>query len=421
MPPAPAFAAALPVRFRRPAAHASAAPSAPRMTSTTPRRGPGRARKPRPKPPADPARRPPSLPSALARKYRPTPLHPDELELVGGWEAGARRDGAGGAARGIKGVGVGVAERECRGREAGGRFPEAWVQVVRQAGDATVAAMQQGHDRLLVDVGKVELLARRRRRRTSEGEGDGGSGAGEAGEDGVGSLSSAHLYGGSEGLTSHFALTLDVCNAIVGRLCAGEGEIGGSRMREDAKIIMFFNNEEEAAMARRIAHPAYATRVEFQVLNQSGPERGPTDVCIVVAPSNRRGDPSRIEAVERIHYSNWNDSNLVIMVNPALIALTGFMSLEGCVRPPCFLTDYIHCYYLDPQVFSTKYATGAVLRCYPRKWESYMQRVGGPSSCGFRLVAESDERPRKEKLLCEFAWRADGYRAEALRPPAAQV
>lgn len=324
-----------------------------------------------PPPPPPPTRVPHSNPSALSRKYRPTPLHPDELELIG----------------------TSPSPPVTLPRLETSRFPCTWPAVVRQATDASVAALEAGHDRLLVDVRRPELLLNAL-----------GSSA---------SFSSVHLF--EDGLEPTFAMTLDVCFALVSRLVSGGGRASGSRVRPSAGIIVFFNSEEEAAAATRAAHPAFRDRVKFQVLDLRGPDRSPTDICVVVAPSNRRGDPSRIEAVERVHYTNWNDSNIVVIVNPDLFALTGFSTFDGCARPPCFLTDYVEAYYLDPQVFVSKHVNGAMLRCFPRKWEAYMQRSRlHPGT--FRLISESEAKPRPEKVLCEFGWRADQAQTEGLRP-----
>jgi hypothetical protein len=124
----------------------------------------------------------------------------------------------------------------------------------------------------------------------------------------------------------------------------------------------------------------------------------------MAAPSNQRDNFTLIEAVERVHYGSWNDMNVIIMVNPALAAITSYPALDGTTRAPGFLVDYTEVYILDPAAFQSKSMTGALLRCYPRKWETYMLRAKGPTS--FRLISESESRPSPEKMLYDFSWRA---------------
>jgi Domain of unknown function (DUF1995) len=296
------------------------------------------------------------------------------------------------------------------------RFPATWAKVVRQACDACVFALMEGHDRLLVAVNKPCLLSGASSGASSDSSlsvvatADMSAGVSETSvvseirshEQPSPSFSTAHLF--NVGKPSELSLTIDICNALVARICAGDALSKGSRVRAESRIILFFNSQHEADAARLRAHPSFVDHVRYCALSSKAPDRLPTDICILVAPTSRHGNPSIIEAVELIHYSNWNHSNIVIMLNPMLTALTGF-NLDGCARSPSFLSDYLETYYLDPAVFSSKVSTGALLHCYPRKWEMYMLRSKGPAA--FRLVAEHSDRPKPERLICDFAWRSE--------------
>lgn len=128
-------------------------------------------------------------------------------------------------------------------------------------------------------------------------------------------------------------------------------------------------------------------------------------LIVVIAPSNCRGNPSHIETVEHVHYSNFNQRNWVILLNPNLISLSSMPSLSTEPRSPLFLDDYVSAYYVNPLAFESPVAAGAILRNFPRKWELYLNKVG--SFGGFRLVSEQKARPSRERVQCEFGWRVE--------------
>jgi Domain of unknown function (DUF1995) len=360
--------------------------------------------------------------SELTRKYRAL-ADDTENELVGGFSPESDFSASGadafdpmstaegqssmGDATSLSAADSGVRQRAAAAAAmpfvANTRFPATWSKVVRQTCDCAMLALAQGHDRLLMSVNKPSLLVRAPAIAPPQTWLP--AAAARSQEQPSPSFSTAHLY--SKGMSSDFSLTIDICNALVARLCSGDAVSKGSRVRPEARIIVFFNSQREAEAARVRAHPAFIDRVRYSVLASTGPDRLPGDICIIVSPTNRSGDSSAaIEAVELIHYSNWNNSNIVIMLNPNLIALSGF-NLDGRARPPSFLSDYVDVFFLDPAVYSSRVATGAILRCYPRKWELYMLRAKSPT--GFRLVAEQSERPKLEKVLCDFAWRSEQF------------
>jgi Domain of unknown function (DUF1995) len=270
------------------------------------------------------------------------------------------------------------------------RFPSTWSSIVRQAGDATFEALQSGHDRLIVSVKNPGVLPR---------------GDVNLTDDPCPSVRSR--LNSVAPMAVSFALTLDICNTLIARLHSGDGISENSYVTPNARINLIFNTQAEAdtAIPLVVTSPSIAQQVRFQVLSSSPPlTRDPLDICIMAAPTNQRDNLTHIEAVERVHYGSWNDMNIIIMVNPDLAAITSFPALDGEVRSPGFLVDYLQAFVLDPAIFRSKNITGAILRCFPRKWETYILRAAAASS--FRLVGESESRPLPEKILYDFSWRA---------------
>lgn len=171
------------------------------------------------------------------------------------------------------------------------------------------------------------------------------------------------------------------------------------------RAALHFNSAEDAQVGERFVRKELAEVTDVYVLGEMAKDRPKADVAVVIVPTNRQGNPGHLETVEMVHYAHWTMPRIVIMFNPDLVALTNFAAFGDVPREPGFLADYMPSYYLDPAAFPSKTATGAVLRCFPRKWEMYLLNV--QSDMGFRLVAEQQAPPSPEKIRCEFSWRID--------------
>lgn len=171
------------------------------------------------------------------------------------------------------------------------------------------------------------------------------------------------------------------------------------------RAAIHFNSPEDADIGRRFIVPEVKDFTDVYILGEKRKDRPKSDMVIVIAPTNTQGNPEHIEKVELVHYANWSMPRIIVMLNPDLVALTNFTRFGDETREPGFLTDYMRSYYLDPAAFPAKTATGAVLRCFPRKWEMYLLKL--KSDMGFRLVAEQQAPPSPEKIRCEFSWRID--------------
>lgn len=171
------------------------------------------------------------------------------------------------------------------------------------------------------------------------------------------------------------------------------------------RAALHFNSAEDAEVGARFVKKELAEVTDLYVLGEKAKDRPKADITVVIAPTNRQGNPAHIETVEMVHYAHWTHPRIVIMFNPDIVALTSFAAFGDGPREPGFLADYMPSYYLDPAAFPSKTAIGAVLRCFPRKWEMYLLKV--QSDMGFRLVAEQHAPPSPEKIQCEFSWRID--------------
>ncbi|CAN8065412.1 unnamed protein product [Agarophyton chilense] len=261
------------------------------------------------------------------------------------------------------------------------RFPASWQETVSQVTNAVTTAAADGHDRIRVDVKTPELL------------------------NSAGCVSTLSLQNLSQ--KSRRLARLVECACAILKQYLPNGTISDRQLAffTPRKACLFFNTEDDAAAARQFVDPSLQEFVEVLVLNQTTSYNLTSTVSVIIAPCNRQSNPSHIEAVERVHYSNWNDDKVVVLLNPDLVALTRFPSFGDHPRQPSFLGDYLLSYYLDPVAYPTKTATGAVLRCFPRKWEMYLLKVH--NNMGFRLVAEQKNPPSPEKIRCEFSWRIE--------------
>lgn len=172
---------------------------------------------------------------------------------------------------------------------------------------------------------------------------------------------------------------------------------------EVRRAVLHFNCVEDADAGRAFIPKELALVVEVHVLGEPLGQGTKAGMAVVIAPCNQRGNPSHIENVESVHYSNWGHPKIIVMLNPELTALTRFTSFDDEPRQPGFLQDYLPSYYIDPVAFPTKTAVGAILRCFPRKWELYLSKLKGDMR--FKLIAEQQKPPSAEKMRCEFAWR----------------
>lgn len=252
------------------------------------------------------------------------------------------------------------------------RFPHDWDDVMSQACTSVSHALAKGFDRLRVDIAGARQMA-----------------------DMPAVVPAAVAYaailaGVVDRLVGHLQ---DLINTGCDNFCA-------------RGVIILFNCAADAAVARRYLPSAACANVVVAVLGDVHHSTYAGNAIILIAPSNRMGNPAQIELVEHVHYSNFNDRNWVIVVNPDLVALTYFPSLSNEARQPLFLADYLTTYYLDAAAYPSKYAMGAVLRCFPRMWELYLRKVDDDR--GFRLVSEGKCRPSPEKIHCEFSWRIEG-------------
>lgn len=171
------------------------------------------------------------------------------------------------------------------------------------------------------------------------------------------------------------------------------------------RAAIHFDNPQDANEGSAFMSSELAAVTDLHVMGQPLGRAAKADMAVVIAPSNRKGNPYHIENVESVHYANWGQPKIIVMLNPELTALTRFSSFDEEPRQPSFLQDYLLSYYIDPAAFPTKTAVGAILHCFPRKWELYLSKLKG--DMGFRLIAEQPMPPSTEKMRCEFAWRVD--------------
>lgn len=266
------------------------------------------------------------------------------------------------------------------------RFPSTWPEAVSQVSQAVSTAVSEGHDRIRIDVKTPELIADAHRM--------------------------GHSYSDEESRhRRRIALLVGSTNQILTEIFSPDSPTSPLQnpyeiLISPTRAAVYFNSAEDARIGKKYMNVDMAHLVDARVLGDPKEEGANNpNVCVVIAPSNKQGNPSHIENVELVHYSSWNTPKLVIMLNPDLVALTRFTSLDNEPRQPCFLTDYLPSYYIDPAAFPSKAATGAVLRCYPRKWEMYLLKVH--NDMGFRLIAEQGDPPSAEKIRFEFAWRIE--------------
>lgn len=288
------------------------------------------------------------------------------------------------------------------------RLPQTWWEIVSQSCNAAMNALNRGHDRLLISVEKAAVVLNSPANDGREFQSKLPVKIGGITSDVVTEITTSLTVSRTHqaSFNVQLAIAIDICSVLIAKITSGEACTRGSRVRPGCHIILFFNTPEEVEIAREVLHTDFSKFVSLQVLDPSGPKkRGASDICVLVRPCNISRDPRHIEAVELIHYSNWSHSNIVVMINPELVSLSGNGNLDGCMRSPYFMTDYIETFYLDPAVISSKNGTAALLRCFPRKWETYIQRPAGHR--GFRLMGEQIAKPSPEKLICEFIWRTE--------------
>ena len=304
--------------------------------------------------------------SSLARKYRNSPVVSDESELVGAESVSIQQSS---------------------------RFPVNLSETVQQVAAAVEYAALEGHSRLRVDLRNPELVSKDR----------------------VSSvLSTVEALPPTSKTRQKRAyqrmqVLMEAANEMVKciLLCRDKlPGLGGTNIKSlrPPRGSLFFNSRADLELGKPMLHPDLISSVQLHALGEGFESTAAqSDVSVVLCPSNMHGNPGHIESIEFVHYSNWNNHNIVIVVNPSLVALTRLKSMNNELRPPSFLSDYLDAYYIDPVSYLARSAVGAILRCYPRKWEMYLLKLS--TGNGFRLIGEQDQRPSREKLLCEFSWR----------------
>lgn len=173
--------------------------------------------------------------------------------------------------------------------------------------------------------------------------------------------------------------------------------------------LLVFNNSEDAIHGQEALNGVLPLGTEIGVLGKMNPSQVVGKLVVLVAPSNRKDNPTNIEHVELVHYSNFNTNNWVILLNEDLISLSTSYNLSGEPKSPLFLTDYIDAFYAHPIDFKAiAGCKGGILRCFPRKWELYMSKADDQrKGRGLRLVSEIKSKPSNEKVQCEFSWRLE--------------
>lgn len=267
------------------------------------------------------------------------------------------------------------------------RFPRTWNDALEHAGGALVRALADGHDRLRVDVHYPHVLHGAPKVDVSTREDD------------------SHIRNSI--YLAH--ITASLISAAISAKQLGLYSI--KKNFNPRSVVILFNSQREADAAGHIVKACErqsGIQVRVGILGQIDIAEFLMNLVFVIAPNNRRGNPTQIEAVEQVHYSNFNIQNWVVMLDPDLVALTNFPSLSGEPRQPVLMTDYLTTYHMDPAAYPSKVATGAMLRCFPRKWELYLQKADDAN--GYRLVSEQPARPSLQKIHCEFSWRIESGR-----------
>lgn len=267
------------------------------------------------------------------------------------------------------------------------RFPSEWDEATQQIGNAVEDATNEGYDHIRVDVKSPELIS----------------------HNPLQSVIPNHLVDSNLDSSIHqyrIPLLVEAANDIIRKIFRyGPGNPRKSNIPFTPKrAAIYFNSTYDFEIGRESVDIPLDYIVDTHTLG-TNVKKPVANVIVMIAPCNRQGNPEHIEAVEIVHYSNWQEPNIVVMINPDLIALTNFTAVGDEHRQPSFLKDYNASYYLDPAAFLSRAATGAVLRCFPRKWEMYLQK--DQNRMGFRLIAEQENRPSNEKISCEFSWRIE--------------
>ena len=271
------------------------------------------------------------------------------------------------------------------------RFPNKWEEAIQQIGVAVEDATNEGYDRIRVDVKSPELISHTPLQSVIPNH-----------------LVDSNIDSNIDSTIHQYRIPLlvEAANDIIRKIFRkGPGIPRKSNIPFTPKrAAIYFNSPHDLEVGKASIDTSLECIVDAHTLGVD--VRKPVaNVIVMIAPCNRQGNPEHIEAVEIVHYSNWQEPNIVIMISPDLIALTNFTSVGDDCRQPSFLRDYNPSYYLDPAAFLSKAATGAILRCFPRKWEMYLQKNRG--HMGFRLIAEQGNRPSNERVNCEFSWRIE--------------
>ena len=101
------------------------------------------------------------------------------------------------------------------------------------------------------------------------------------------------------------------------------------------KVVVLYNSEDDFNAGRVYLDQNLdktGRNIEVMVgrLGQVDPAHFVGNLVVVINPSNMDGNPSHIEAMEHVHYSNLNTRNWVIALNPKLVSLTcAATNLEG--------------------------------------------------------------------------------------------
>lgn len=336
--------------------------------------------------------------SELTRKYRRGGLELDEGELIedarphtpGGISSGSSRS------QSLPSLGGLVSSPRPRPRSASvmyTRFPAGWAEGMAQMCRSVSLGLSKGFERLRVDILQPHLIP------------------GAPLPDVIRAVAAppelrrSVLHDAQIALLSQAAVTL--LTHLFQKLALTSPH-SNDNFRAEGAILLFDTAHDRDVAAPYLCMPGLETlapNLRVAVLGEVDHASYAGNIIVLIAPSNCKGNPSQIELVEHVHYSNFNNRNWVIALNPDLVALTCFPTLNSEPRQPLFLADYLASFYLHSAAFPSKVATGAVLRCFPRKWELYLSKE--TDDMGFRLVSEGDKRPSHEKIHCEFSWRIE--------------
>ena len=204
-------------------------------------------------------------------------------------------------------------------------------------------------------------------------------------------------------------------------LCSQLVEVIGGDARWDPGKIHFFFDGMRAARAWQQQAPEAAACTRWDVLSADGetgrtggdaPEMEPRGrladdaLLVLVAPCNRDRaragreavEAGKLESVQRLVCGAQQVP--IILVNPDLEALLVTQRLGRTARPPMFLSDFEHAFFLAEAQAKIGYIT-AVRRVWGRAWEVY--RVEADEADGDAAGAAADSGGRRRRGVAPAA------------------